>query len=90
MYHSITYGKGLMGSHASQINQMERWQVIQYVQVLQKGGSMPEFDENGNVVEGSGEAEASMPKRHLLTNLPPKQQCNSIATNLLYLQSDGI
>lgn len=59
MYHSITYGKGLMGSHASQINQMERWQVIQYVQVLQKGGSMPEFDENGNVVKGSGEAEAS-------------------------------
>lgn len=50
MYHSIQWGKGLMGSHASQISQKERWQVIQYVQVLQKGGEMPEFDENGNVM----------------------------------------
>jgi mono/diheme cytochrome c family protein len=60
MYHSITYGKGLMGSHASQINQLERWQVIQYVQVLQNGGSMPDFDDNGNVMNAAdGEAEAS-------------------------------
>lgn len=59
MYHSITYGKGLMGSHASQINQLERWQVIQYVQVLQNGGTMPEFDENGTVISTGDEAEAS-------------------------------
>lgn len=49
MFHSIHYGKGLMGSHASQMSQKERWQVIQYVQVLQNGGKMPEFDENGNL-----------------------------------------
>lgn len=54
MFHSITYGKGLMGSHASQLNQLERWQVIQYVQVLQNGGSMPEFDAEGNVTMGDG------------------------------------
>lgn len=57
MYHTLQYGKGLMGSHASQINQKERWQVIQYVQVLQNGGTMPEFDENGNVMTGSAAAE---------------------------------
>ncbi len=49
MYHSIYYGKGLMGSHAAQISAKERWQVIQYVQVLQQGGKMPTFDESGNV-----------------------------------------
>lgn len=55
MYHSIHYGKGLMGAHSSQMSQKERWQVIQYVQVLQRGGKMPSFDENGNVIEeGAG------------------------------------
>lgn len=44
MYHSLTYGKGLMGQHASQLNQMERWQVIEYVKLLQKGIAEPEFD----------------------------------------------
>jgi mono/diheme cytochrome c family protein len=38
MYHSIFYGKNMMGSHASQINFEERWQVIQYVQKLRADG----------------------------------------------------
>jgi mono/diheme cytochrome c family protein len=36
MFHTITYGKGLMGSHASQLTKEDRWKVIQYVQELQK------------------------------------------------------
>lgn len=36
MFHTLTYGKGLMGSHASQLSVEERWEVIQYVRVLQK------------------------------------------------------
>jgi mono/diheme cytochrome c family protein len=36
MFHSITYGKGLMGAHASQLTKEERWKVIQYIQKLQK------------------------------------------------------
>lgn len=44
MYHTITYGKGLMGQHASQLNQLERWQVIEYVKCLQQGVSAPEYD----------------------------------------------
>jgi|TARA_B110000444_G_scaffold259897_1_gene305119 mono/diheme cytochrome c family protein len=47
MYHTLMYGKGLMGSHASQISQKGLWQIIQYIQVLQNGGEMPTFDENG-------------------------------------------
>ena len=50
MYHTLMYGKGLMGSHASQISQKGLWQIIQYVQVLQNGGQMPSFDVNGVAV----------------------------------------
>jgi hypothetical protein len=30
----MTYGKGLMGQHASQLNKQERWQLVFYVQSL--------------------------------------------------------
>ena len=36
MYHAITYGFNAMGPHASQINSEERWQIIMYVNQLQK------------------------------------------------------
>lgn len=35
MFHTLQYGKGLMGSHASQLSKEERWKVIRYVQTLQ-------------------------------------------------------
>ena len=31
MFHTITYGKGLMGAHASQLNQKERWELVHYI-----------------------------------------------------------
>lgn len=42
MFHTITYGKGLMGSHAGQLNKEERWKVIFYIQALQNGGTFPD------------------------------------------------
>jgi mono/diheme cytochrome c family protein len=39
MFHSITYGKGNMGSYASQLSREQRWMVIQYVKRLQGGGA---------------------------------------------------
>jgi len=36
MFYSITYGKGQMGSYASQLNRKERWQVITYIKEKQK------------------------------------------------------
>tara|TARA_B100000809_G_scaffold200028_1_gene200180 strand:- start:294 stop:986 length:693 start_codon:yes stop_codon:yes gene_type:complete len=35
IFYSVTYGKGLMGSHASQLSKEERWNVVYYVQTLQ-------------------------------------------------------
>jgi mono/diheme cytochrome c family protein len=60
MYHTLTYGKGLMGSHASQLSQKDRWLVIEYIKVLQNGGEMPEFDEAGNVVESAADGAMAM------------------------------
>lgn len=43
MYHTIQYGKGMMGSHASQLTVEERWKIIRYVQTLQnpRGAAAP-------------------------------------------------
>jgi mono/diheme cytochrome c family protein len=38
MFHSITYGKGNMGSYASQLTRKQRWMVIQYVKQHQLAG----------------------------------------------------
>jgi mono/diheme cytochrome c family protein len=39
IFHTLMYGKGLMGSHASQLSQEERWKLVHYVQKLQKLGT---------------------------------------------------
>jgi len=36
MFHSITYGKGVMGSYASQLTPKQRWEVICYIQHFQR------------------------------------------------------
>lgn len=38
MYHSIYYGKNMMGSHASQINYEERWSIIRWIEKLRADG----------------------------------------------------
>jgi mono/diheme cytochrome c family protein len=45
MFHTLTYGKGAMGSHASQLTKIERWKVIAYVTELQKVGNEVPADE---------------------------------------------
>jgi mono/diheme cytochrome c family protein len=34
IYHVLIHGKNLMGSHSSQLTYKERWQIVQYVEVL--------------------------------------------------------
>jgi mono/diheme cytochrome c family protein len=41
MFHSVTYGKGNMGSYASQLTRKQRWMVIQYVKHHQLAGAAP-------------------------------------------------
>ncbi|MCH2216449.1 MAG: cytochrome c [Flavobacteriales bacterium] len=47
MFHTLTYGKGAMGSHASQLTKVERWKVIAYVKHLQKLGEEGEEESDG-------------------------------------------
>lgn len=45
MFHTITFGKGLMGAHASLMSQEERWKVILYIRKLQfPNGMTPVVD----------------------------------------------
>lgn len=39
MFHAVTYGKGQMGSYASQLNTMQRWMVIAFIKSKQSGGA---------------------------------------------------
>jgi mono/diheme cytochrome c family protein len=39
MFHSVTYGKGQMGSYASQLNTEQRWMIIQYIKEKQMTGA---------------------------------------------------
>lgn len=39
MFHSATYGKGQMGSYASQLTTKQRWMVVAYIKSKQGGGA---------------------------------------------------
>jgi mono/diheme cytochrome c family protein len=41
MFYSVTYGKGMMGSYASQLSRKQRWQVIRYIKNKQTGTAAP-------------------------------------------------
>ena len=43
MFHSITYGRNLMGSHASQVSAEERWKLVHYISKLGKVGAFVEI-----------------------------------------------
>lgn len=49
IYHTITYGKGLMGSHASVLSPEERWKVISYVKQLSLGSKFVYAADNAEV-----------------------------------------
>lgn len=54
MFHTLTYGKGAMGSHASQLTKEERWTVVAFVKSLQKLGEKSdeaEGNEQGETVQ---------------------------------------
>lgn len=40
MFHSVTYGKGQMGSYASQLKPVQRWEIIAYIKSKQGGGKV--------------------------------------------------
>lgn len=55
IFHSITYGKGLMGPHKGQISQEDRWKLVFYVQKLQ--GKDPSKSEDESTADAEIEEE---------------------------------
>lgn len=51
MFHSITYGKNLMGSYSSQLSPEERWKVIYYIQKLGEVGRFAKVQEEAPATE---------------------------------------
>jgi len=49
MFYSIYYGKGMMGSHSSQLNKKEIWTLVHYVKKFQNA-DYGKFDANGMAV----------------------------------------
>lgn len=41
MYYSITYGRNLMGSYASQLSPKQRWEIVYFIKNKQAGGKTP-------------------------------------------------
>lgn len=59
MFHSVTYGKGQMGSYASQLTSAQRWMVIAYVKNKQ-GVTIAGADTSG--VKAAPDSIAAQPK----------------------------
>ena len=57
MFHTITYGKNLMGPHASQLNVEERWKVVRYVEKLQNPSGTDESESTEESVDENVESE---------------------------------
>jgi mono/diheme cytochrome c family protein len=51
IYHVITHGKNLMGSHASQLTEDERWKIVHYVLQLREQLSPAPAAESANQTE---------------------------------------
>jgi len=60
-YHSIMYGKGVMGSYADKISYEERWQVIHWVRALQAKDDKLEYSETANTLNAIDVPGASLP-----------------------------
>ena len=55
MFHTITYGKGLMGAHASLVSKDERWKLVLYIRKLQfPNGIQPTVATDSAAVKAKG------------------------------------
>lgn len=63
MFHSVSYGKGLMGPHAPLLTQTERWKIIEYVQTLQKPGGATAVSDTASVKQDSVNAGTTPAKK---------------------------
>lgn len=56
IFHVVTYGKGVMGSHASQVTPEERWKLAMYVMKLKEDLTAPAEEETTEETEETTES----------------------------------
>lgn len=64
IFHSITYGKGLMGNHASILSTEERWKLVLYVQKLQGPKETAVADSTAKAAPAVAEVKKEETKTH--------------------------
>ena len=66
-YHSIIYGKNVMGGYSDKLSYKERWQVIQYIRSLQATSKNLVYSEKANTLNSIDVPFASIPKAAPMT-----------------------
>jgi mono/diheme cytochrome c family protein len=74
MFYSVTYGKGQMGSYASQLSTTQRWMVIHYIKSKQGGGSETQ-------AAAPADSTGAAPKTDSLSANPGSNQTPASATD---------
>lgn len=59
IFHVITHGKGVMGSHAAQIETMDRWRIVQHVLKLRSELNEQEFSIPAEAANATPQADAA-------------------------------
>lgn len=59
IFHTLTYGKGLMGSHASVLTPEQRWKVIHYVKYLSNPDAFQTVEESSTSNEEAAASEGA-------------------------------
>lgn len=59
MFHAITYGRGQMGSYASQVHPEQRWWIINYIRSKQNGGASSGAATDGAANSNPGATQAA-------------------------------
>ncbi len=74
MFHSITYGKNMMGSYASQVTPKQRWMIISYIKSKQvkPGAAAPAPAATAPNVPGGSPAAIDSAKTKMRSTLPGK------------------
>jgi mono/diheme cytochrome c family protein len=74
LFHSITWGRNLMGAHRYQINPTERWEIIQYIHQLQREGMAAA---NGAVSKDNGGVDGMPPAGNPNNEKTPVKQTSN-------------
>ena len=66
MYHVIMYGRNMMGSHASQLTEAERWQIVSYIwyDLRSEAKDYGEYASKAEIIEEETELEVTENNSH--------------------------